>query len=118
MEDCCSCRDEDPGDLDVRVRAFAFDRSAGSVTGIRRMGRIELVDMVSRILESEGRRVMRIPGTEISDPDVLLFDDWRDIDEELISEHPDADVLFGQDLCHQVPAVVRALGSHLRPVIH
>ena len=41
---------------------------------------------------------------------IILFSYVNDyIDEDLVDRHPDADVLYGQDLCHQVPAVVRVV---------
>lgn len=109
MEDlCCICED-DESTLSERMSVFVSDRSVGALTGPRRMGRENLVAMVADAVRATGRRVMIVPGDRSENPDVILFSHWRDIDESLVSENPDADVLYGQDLCHQVPAVVRVV---------
>lgn len=103
-----SCQAPDPGDgrLRMRVEAFLEDRSADTVTGPRRMGRTPLVEFVRATAEDVGLTVWS-PGCEGCD--VIILDHWSEIPgmEDVIRGNPDADVLFGQDLCHQVPAVVR-----------
>ena len=37
----------------------------------------------------------------------LVFMHWKDVDDSVLASNPDADVLCGQDLCHQVPVVIR-----------
>lgn len=105
---CCICED-DPDTLDDRLDAFISDRSVGALTGVRRSGRDNLVEAVAERLRSKGVRVSIIPGSPIGDPEAIIFRHWKDIDEEMVDSHPGADVLYGQDLCHQVPAVVRVI---------
>lgn len=103
MEGLCSfCAEEDAG-LRDRIRCFLSDRSAGAVTGIRRMGREDLVRLVSEMC----------PGSSVF-PDTsgstVIFCHWLDMEgpaSRILEESPDRDILYGQDLCHQVPAVVR-----------
>ena len=103
--------DCDPSSLPERAAAFLSDRSLGTLTGPRRMGREALVEFVADAARSAGRRVAVLPSSPCNDPDVIVFLHWRDIDERLVAAHPGADVLFGQDLCHQVPSVVRVVKS-------
>lgn len=103
----CPVSEEDPSTLRSRVESFLSDRSTGTVTGPRRMGRDELVDYVAGVAVTSGLSVSVVPGVESEHPEVLVFRHWHDVDEALVSAHPDADVLCGQDLCHQVPAVMR-----------
>lgn len=107
--DLCCIEGDDSGTLDSRMAAFCSDRSMGSVTGPRRMGRGELVDRVAGVLRASGRRVSVFPSDMVERPDAIIFYHWRDIDEAYVSSNPGADVLYGQDLCHQVPAVVRVV---------
>ncbi len=109
MEELCCIREDDESTLSERMSAFVSDRSVGALTGPRRMGRENLVATVADAVRATGRTVMTVPGDRMEHPDVILFSHWRDIDESLVSENPDADVLYGQDLCHQVPAVVRVV---------
>lgn len=109
MEDlCCICED-DESTLSERMSMFVSDRSVGALTGPRRMGRENLVAAVADAIRGAGKTVMVVPGGPVEHPDVILFSHWKDIDESLVSGNPDADVLYGQDLCHQVPAVVRVV---------
>ena len=44
------------------------------------------------------------------DADCCIFPDWRSGIEDMESlrrKAPGADIIYGQDLCHQVPAAVR-----------
>lgn len=104
----CASASTDGGSLVSRVTSFLSDRSASAVTGPRRYGRGELVILVRETAESIGLNVWGPEGGD-GDPDVIILDHWSELEDsrELISEHPEADVLYGQDLCHQVPAVVR-----------
>lgn len=113
MEELCCMSDEDCSDLRERMAVFVSDRSLGSIAGPRRMGRDELVDLAAESMRSSGNNVSVIPGSECEKPDAVVFRHWKDIDEEYISSHPGIDVLFGQDLCHQVPAVVRMVNLNL-----
>lgn len=107
MTACPSSTAEDGRPLDVKVVAFLSDRTVGAVTGPRRMPRSEMVEYVGRVAEVMGLAVSTGRSADRPDPDILLFDHWRDVDDALVSRHPGADVLCGQDLCHQVPAVMR-----------
>ena len=110
--DCteCFCVGEDDSDsFEDRIEAFVSDRFVGALTGVRRYGRDNLVETVVERLRSKGIAVSLIPGAPVDDPEVIAFRHWKDIDEDLVDRYPDADVLYGQDLCHQVPAVVRVV---------
>lgn len=103
---CCSA-EEDPSTLDDRVRTFVSDRSIGAVTGPRRMPREEFVRYVAGVAEDAGMRVALESRKDVAGADVLAFMHWRDVDDSVVASNPGADVLCGQDLCHQVPAVMR-----------
>lgn len=109
MEELCCIAEDDPGTLGERLDVFVSDRSVGSLTGPRRFGRDNLVEAVAEKLRSNGVKVSLIPGSSIESPEVIMFRHWKDIDEEMVGCNPGADVLYGQDLCHQVPAVVRVI---------
>ncbi len=97
--------------LESRIEAFLRDRHSDAVMGVRRMGRPELVDRVISVASAIGMDVCRAPVPDGLRPELIVFDHWQDMDEDTVrSEFPDADVVFGQDLCHQVPAVVRLRG--------
>lgn len=104
----CASSPTDEGPLVSRVAFFLSDRSVSTVTGPRRYGRSELVVLVRETAESMGLNVW---GPEGGDgvPDMIILDHWSELDDarETISRHPGVDVMCGQDLCHQVPAVVR-----------
>lgn len=108
---CCAIEEEDPSTFPTRVRTFVSDRGLGALTGPRRMAREDLVRKVAEIASSEGHRVLLVPGDAEEHPDILMFYHWSEIDESVVSRYPDADVLYGQDLCHQVPAIVRGSRS-------
>jgi len=97
--------DGDGSNLDMRVERFIADRSSSAVTGIRRMGREELVHFVAEKARGMGHSVA-IGAEGPRDADIAIAMHWDDLD-RVVSGHPDSDILYGQDLCHQVPAVVR-----------
>ena len=107
-----------------RSSESAWNRSSRtnlqSVLGTRRTDRNDLVMTALDSLRASGTRVSLFPSDIVDDPEAVLFLSWRDIDEAYLGEHPHADVIFGQDLCHQVPALVRILrqnrGINRRPV--
>jgi len=99
------CADGDGSSLDTRVERFIADGSSSAVTGIRRMGREELVRFVAEKARDIGYSVA-IGDDGPPDADIAIAMHWDGL-EELVSRHPDSDILYGQDLCHQVPAVVR-----------
>ena len=99
------CAVGDGSNLNTRVERFIADRSSSAVTGIRRMGREELVRFVAEKARDMGYSVA-IGGDGPSDADIAIAMHWGCLD-EVASAHPGSDILYGQDLCHQVPAVVR-----------
>ena len=108
MEDLCSKSAYDDSDLREKIERFLSDRSIDTVTGIRRMGRDNLVNFLKEMCEASGRLCSLYPDTSSSD--IILFKQWHGMNDEMNALHlqkPDVDILFGQDLCHQVPAVVR-----------
>lgn len=98
----------DPESLEDRARAFLEDRGSDALTGPRRFGRSRLVGFVGEVAEGMGMKVWTV-GSDMECPDVVILDHWSELDgcSDIIASNPGADVLFGQDLCHQVPAVVR-----------
>lgn len=103
----CSKDAEDDIDLQEKIRLFLSDRTIGTVTGIRRMGRDNLVDFVAELSRQSGKVCSIYPETN---GDVVIFYHWDGMDNHaaaILKEFPDTDILYGQDLCHQVPAVVR-----------
>jgi hypothetical protein len=104
MEELCSKYAEDDEDLQDKIRCFLSDRSIETVTGIRRMGRENLVRFVHQMSE---RSCSIFPDTS---GEIVVFYHWQGMEgpaSEILEEDPDKDILYGQDLCHQVPAVVR-----------
>ena len=102
---CCSA-EEDPLTLESRVRAFVTDRSVGAVTGPRRMSREDFVRYVADAARAKGMDVIvePSPGDRAG---MLVFMHWKEVDDRILASNPGADVLCGQDLCHQVPVVMR-----------
>jgi hypothetical protein len=108
MEELCSKYAEDDLDLQEKISRFIRDRSIDTVTGIRRMGKENLVMFAKEMCEREGMASSIYP--DVVPDGIVLFSHWpgmEDIMESLISEHPGIDIVYGQDLCHQVPAIVR-----------
>ena len=108
MEELCAKSADDDQDLKEKISRFISDRSIDTVTGIRRMGRDNLVDFLVLMCSSEGFTASVFPDT--SSDRIIVFRHWTGMDDEvkrILSEKPDVDILYGQDLCHQVPAVVR-----------
>lgn len=104
----------DPSRLESRAEAFIADRSSDTLTGPRRYGRSQLVDFVAEAARGMGLRVWTV-GSDVPDPDLVILDHWSELGDaaDVIAGNPDADVMFGQDLCHQVPAVVRHRGAEI-----
>jgi hypothetical protein len=96
MEALCGI-DADETEIESRVLRFLSDRDCDMVTGIRRMGREKFVSYVSEIAKEKGIHI-------------TVLSHWDGLENEvskILSEDPGADIAYGQDLCHQVPAVVR-----------
>jgi len=114
MEELCAKSAENDDELILKMRRFIEDRSIETVTGIRRMGRLNTVMFLYDLASSMGKSCSVYPDT--SGMDIILFEHWIGMEgpsSALICDNPDIDILFGQDLCHQVPAVVRLF--HNRP---
>ncbi len=88
----------DSAALRERILCFLMDRSSDTVLGPRRMSRSDLVSFVKEVIEGEG----------LSDKFIVL-DHWSELD--CVVGGDGRQILFGQDLCHQVPAVVRHRGD-------
>jgi len=107
MEELCSMSTEGLSDLERKIDSFIDDRTTEAVTGIRRMGRDNLVDLLVEKCRGKGLSCSIYPDTSGT---TVVFRDWLEVDgpaKELLESDKDRDILFGQDLCHQVPAVVR-----------
>ena len=103
----CSKDADDDIDLQEKIQLFLEDRSIETVTGIRRMGRDNLVKFVSKLSKRSGINCSIYPDTS---GDSILFYHWDGMEEPvsiILAVNPHKDILYGQDLCHQVPAVVR-----------
>jgi len=108
MEELCANSAENDAALQDKLSRFLEDKSIDAVTGIRRMGRENLVDFTYRMCVDRGFRASLFP--EIPPEGILLFHHWVEMDENLDKLSDDGsrlDIIYGQDLCHQVPAIVR-----------
>lgn len=84
----CPVEHGDPETLVPRIKRFLKEENSNMIAGPRRMPRSELVELVASVAEEEGIKA-------------TFFDHWA------LLEPVEGPVFFGQDLCHQVPAVVR-----------
>jgi len=75
------------------------------------MGRDGFVDYMIDVARCLGLKVTVFPDT--GDADILVFRHWSEMtgNEIMLKERPNLDILYGQDLCHQVPAIVRNHGE-------
>ncbi len=108
MENLCSKDPDDYKELRRRLVVFLNNRSLDAVTGFRRMGRSNLVNLTASIADVIGKSCSIYPDT--SGSDIILFDDWGDMEDvigSLLSDRPETEIIYGQDLCHQVPVIVR-----------
>ncbi len=108
MEELCAKSAEDDEQLLWKLKCFMTDRSIDSVTGIRRMGRINLVHFFKNLCDEKGVECSIYP--DISSGTIILLEHWTGIEsiaESIESTVGPRDIIFGQDLCHQVPALVR-----------
>jgi hypothetical protein len=96
MDGLCEL-DLDGADMESRVLRFLSDRNCDMVTGIRRMGRENFLAYVAEIAEKNGIPVRILPHWKMLEPEAYA----------ILSDDPGADIIYGQDLCHQVPAAVR-----------
>ena len=103
----CSRYAEEDIDLQEKIQLFLSDRSIETVTGIRRMGRDNLVNFVCQMGKQSEIDCSIYPDTS---GNTILFYHWEEMDQPasaILKSNPEKDILYGQDLCHQVPAVVR-----------
>ncbi len=108
MEELCAKSAEDDDELILKMRTFIEDKNMKTVTGIRRMGRLNTLLFLRDLAVSMGKSCSVFPDT--SGKDIILFEHWIGMDDDasaIFDDNPEIDILFGQDLCHQVPAVVR-----------
>ncbi len=108
MEDLCAKDANDDIDLQEKIRRFLGDKSIDTVTGIRRMGKDNLVDFTAKMCIDLGIECTIFP--DISSSNVIIFRYWMGIESDvqaILLNNPSIDILYGQDLCHQVPAIVR-----------
>lgn len=96
----------DPSVVKDRFLRFLTDRETDAVTGIRRMSRQDTVDMTVTIAREAGLEIARPEDADRSTA-IIILDHWSELDGFRFDMFPDADVIYGQDLCHQVPAIVR-----------
>ena len=93
--------------LDAGIRSFLSDKGNDMVAGIRRMGRDALVDRVMDVASDMGFDC-HLSDDAPGDAGLVVFRHWQEMDADSVRERwPDSDIIYGQDLCHQVPAVVR-----------
>lgn len=101
----CVCGDDgtDQSDeLHDLILRFLREGGNGMVMGIRRMGRDQMVDFVYDLALSNGIDISIYPDTSGS---IVLLRNWIDSDGSDIP--PGKDVVYGQDMCHQYPAIGR-----------
>jgi len=110
MEELCSKVPYDDEDLIDKVRIFLTDRTVDTVTGIRRMGRTNLVSFATEMCQELG--IVSSVYPDIDTKGIVFFDHWS-VDPKKMEELEASgiDVIYGQDLCHQVPALVRVRKS-------
>lgn len=89
-------------EFDELVLRFLRDRGSGMVMGVRRMGREETVDHVMALARDNGLDISEYPDVSGT---IVMLRDWTDSDGSDIP--PDRDVVYGQDMCHQYPAIGR-----------
>ncbi len=97
----------DYSELEKRVQHFLDNSEDSAVTGIRRMGREEFVRFVVSVGTRSGHDITIYPDASGK---MVMFYHWDGIQYEsqsILKNNPKADMMYGQDLCHQVPAVVR-----------
>ena len=93
---------EPSGEMGDLILRFLIDRDGSMLMGVRRMSRDDFVDMVYDVACDNGIRASMYPDTS---GDVVIIRNWTDSDG---SDVPDGkDVVYGQDMCHQYPAIGR-----------
>ncbi len=105
--ECAYDAETDDSDLEERVQHFLDHPEDSAVTGIRRMGREEFVRFVVSVGTKSGHDITIYPDTSGK---TVMFYHWDGIQSEsrgILKDDPKTEIMYGQDLCHQVPAVVR-----------
>ena len=108
MEELCSPGESDLDTLERKLSSFLRDPDAEMVTGIRRMGRENLVDYAVVMCGEMDVDCSVYP--DCSSGNMVFFYGWENMDDvfrSMMDKNPNRQIIFGQDLCHQVPALVR-----------
>ena len=108
MEELCSPAESDLDALERKLESFLLDKDAEMVTGLRRMGRENLLDYAVVMCGDIGLDCSVYP--DVSSDDMVFFYGWEGMEEifdGMSSDDPGRQLIFGQELCHQVPALVR-----------
>ena len=108
MEELCTRSPTDDRELRYKIETFLRDRSRDAVLGTRRMGRNNLVQETAEICGTLELSYSIYPDT--SGKDVIIFDEWyemEDVIKDILRKRSGVDIIYGQDLCHQVPAIAR-----------
>ena len=108
MEELCSPAESDLDALERKLESFLLDKDAEMVTGLRRMGRENLLDYAVVMCGDIGLDCSVYPDT--SSDHMVFFYGWEGMEgifDGMSSEDPGRQLIFGQELCHQVPALVR-----------
>ena len=107
MDGLCALGAEDDEVMMEKIRLFIHDRTIDTVTGVRRMGRSNLVNLFLDICKEEGIEASLYP--KVPKKGIVVFSNWIEnvASMDSIRDNTDLDVIYGQDLCHQVPAMVR-----------
>lgn len=91
--------------LEERMDVFLRDRMTDSIMGVRRMGREELVRYACMRAASMGIKASIYPDAD-EGTELVLFYQRSDM-KDASGLPAGADIVFGQDMCHQYPALVR-----------
>jgi len=107
MDGLCALGAEDDEVMIEKIRLFIHDGSIDTVTGVRRMGRGNLVNLFLDLCKEEGVEASLYP--DVPKKGVVVFSNWIENVSSMdsLKNNPDIDIVYGQDLCHQVPAIVR-----------
>ena len=104
------CRaSEKPDSFSLRASRFFEDPLADVLTGPRRMPLSEFMALVRAEAEAGCYRISDADGAD-RNTQVIFFDTWVGNSDSMCEAHrrfPKAAIIYGQDLCHQVPAAVR-----------
>ena len=106
MEGFCGIPTDDAS-LSERVGRFISDKESQAVTGPRRRGRDQFVDHVVKATCGMGLDAAAFPAIGSDMTAFYSLDEAEAMAKRILADRPGTDIVYGQDLCHQVPAVVR-----------